>query len=170
MHGLHLLRHAKSVRDPDVDDRTRPLSQRGRDASHRISETLQARIGPLDLVLCSNTVRTRETAKLVLAGFKPRPKILYEDALYLAGVKTLLRRLQQLDEADGSVLVIGHNPGLRKLALALAAPDSPGYGMLAPSKFPTGARASFVIDSVWAVINRSHHRLVDYVTPKSATR
>jgi phosphohistidine phosphatase len=167
-HRLHLLRHAKSLRDEDMDDHARPLNPRGRKASNRIGKTLQARIGRLDLVLCSTALRTRETAELVLAGFKPRPMILYEDALYLATAKALLRRLQQLDEAQGSVMLIGHNPGLHKLALELSKPDAPSYGALSSSKFPTGAWASFAIDAKWSALDRSRQRLVDYVTPKSA--
>src|SRR3954466_7415418 len=92
MHRLHLLRHAKSSRDEGADDKERPLSRRGRDDSRRIGETLPAGIGEVDLVVCSSALRTRETAELVLAGFKPPPRTLYEDALYLAGAKALLRR------------------------------------------------------------------------------
>src|SRR5205085_9498041 len=93
MHRLHLLRHAKSSRDEGIDDNERPLSRRGRDAARRIGETLPAGIGKVDLVLCSSALRTRETAELALAGFKPPPRILYEDALYLASATALLRRL-----------------------------------------------------------------------------
>jgi phosphohistidine phosphatase len=168
MHRLHLLRHAKSSRDEGIDDKERPLSRRGRDDSRRIGETLPAGIGKVDLVLCSSALRTRETAELVLAGFKPRPHILFEDAIYLAGAKALLRRLGQLGESEGSVLVIGHNPGLHELAILLAAPASPEHAALAGGKFPTGARASFAIEGSWAAIDRSRHKLTDYVTPKSA--
>jgi phosphohistidine phosphatase len=167
MHRLHLLRHAKSNRDNGVEDKERPLAKRGREASRRIGETLQAGIGPIDLVLCSSSLRTRETAELMLARFKPKPKILFEDALYLAGPKAVLRRLERLDESVGSVLVIGHNPGLHELAIGLAAPDSPALAALAGGKFPTGARASFTIEGGWASIDKSRHRLTDYVTPKS---
>src|SRR3954447_15866852 len=169
MHRLHLLRHAKSVRDETSDDRERPLNRRGRDVSRRIGESLQLKIGKVDLVLCSSARRTRETAELILAGLKPLPRILYEDELYLANAKTLLRRLQGLDEAEGSVLAIGHNPGMYKLALALAAKNSPGRAALASGKFPTGARASLAIDSSWASLGRQRYQLVDYVTPKSAS-
>jgi len=168
MHRLHLLRHAKSSRGEGIDDKERPLSRRGRDDARRIGESLLAGTGAIDLVLCSSALRTRQTAELVLAGVKPPPRILYEDALYLAGPKALLRRLAQLAESEGSVLAIGHNPGLHEMAIALAAPDSPRHAALASGKFPTGARASFAIDGRWAAIDRSRHQLIDYVTPKSA--
>jgi len=167
MHRLHLLRHAKSGWDEAIEDHERPLSRRGREAARRLAESLPSALGALDLVLCSPALRTRETAELVLAGFAAPPRILYEDALYLAGQAALMRRLRQLDESAGAVMVIGHNPGLHELALALAAEDSPRYRALAAGKFPTTARASFAIERPWANLNRSRHPLTDYVTAKS---
>jgi phosphohistidine phosphatase len=118
-------------------------------------------------VLCSTALRTRETASLVLAGFAVAPQIAFEDGLYLAALPELVRRLRRLDEDTGAVLLIGHNPGLHKLALALAASDSPGYPALAAGKFPTAARASLIIETDWAGLDRARHPLRDYVIPKS---
>ncbi len=167
MHRLHLLRHAKSTYPDGIDDADRPLSRRGREAARRVGKSLPSALGGVDLVLCSTAARTRETAALVLAGIAPPPRILYDEALYLAGAGTLLRRLRQLDESAGSVMVIGHNPGLHELALILAAADSPRYRALAAGKFPTTARASFAIAQPWASLGRSPHQLTDYVTAKS---
>jgi phosphohistidine phosphatase len=167
MHRLHLLRHAKSSWDEAVEDRERELSRRGREAARRLAEGLPAALGAIDLVLCSSALRARETAELVLVGFAARPRILVEDGLYLAAGAALLGRLCRLAEADGAVLVIGHNPGIHELAIALAAPDSPRYRTLASGKFPTLARASFAVAPPWSALDRSRHPLVDYVTAKS---
>jgi phosphohistidine phosphatase len=167
MHLLHLLRHAKSDRNEVLEDHERPLSRRGREAARRVGESLPSALGALDLVLCSTSLRTRETARLVLARFAKAPTIGFEDALYLAGRTALMRRLSALDENTGSVMVIGHNPGLHELALALAAPDSQRYPALASGKFPTTVRVSFTIKGAWATIARSRHQLTDYVTAKS---
>ena len=167
MHLLHLLRHAKSGRDEGVEDRDRTLSKRGREAARAIGKRLPRAIGAIDLVLCSSSARTRETADLVLAAFDARPRVLFEDGLYLVGEAALLRRLRRLDEASGSVLVIGHNPGLHRLAVALAAPKSPQFAALAEGKFPTTARASLRIDTDWAGLERGQNYLTAYVTPKS---
>ena len=167
MHQLHLLRHAKSSWDDDAEDSQRPLNKRGREAACLIGETLPKAIGTLDLVLCSSAVRARETALLTLSEFKPAPRVLYEDALYLAGETALMQRLRQLDEGCDAVMVIGHNPGLHELAVALAAPGSPGAQPLAAGKFPTGVRVSFAIATTWGAIDSSRHRLVDYITVKS---
>jgi len=167
MHQLHLLRHAKSDRDAGVEDHERPLNRRGREAARRVGESLPAALVPLDLVLCSTALRTRETAELALAGFAPPPRILFEDAIYLAGRTALIRRLRQLNESARAVLVIGHNPGLADLALALADPDSPRHKALASGKFPTAVRVSFAIETPWTDLGRAPHALTDYVTAKS---
>jgi len=167
MHHLHLLRHAKSDQDAGVEDHERPLSRSGRETARRVGEGLPAALGTLDLVLCSTALRTRQTAALALSGFAVPPPILYEDALYLAGSAALLRRLRRLAEDAGTVLLIGHNPGLRELAITLASPDSPRHRALASGKFPTSARASLAIQSPWATLDRTRHKLVAYVTPKS---
>jgi phosphohistidine phosphatase len=167
MHRLHLLRHAKASSEEGLEDRERRLTRRGREAARRVGASLPAALGAIDLVLCSSARRTRETAELALADFIAQPRIAFEDELYLAGPGALLRRLRRLDEAENTVLVIGHNPGLHELAIMLAAPDSPRFRSLVEGKFPTIARASFAIDTPWTALDRSRHRLVDYVTVKS---
>ena len=167
MHLLHLLRHAKSGRDEGVEDRERTLSKRGRDVARAIGKLLPETIGAVDLVLCSSSVRTRETAALVLAAYPTAPRTLFEDGLYLVGEAALLRRLRRIDESCGSVLLIGHNPAMQQLAVALAEPRSPNFAALAESKFPTTARVSLRIDTSWAALDRGRNALVSYVTPKS---
>jgi phosphohistidine phosphatase len=167
MHLLHLLRHAKSSWKGDVEDRERPLNRRGREAARLVGQHLPATAGTFDLVLCSSAVRTRETLELVLAGFTPRPHCVIEDTLYLADRDELIERLQRLAESDVNVLVIGHNPGLHELAVALAEPDSPHARALTSGKFPTAAHVSLCVATRWASLEGSRHRLVDYVTAAS---
>jgi phosphohistidine phosphatase len=166
MHRLHLLRHAKASRDAGAEDRERKLNKRGREAARRLGEPLAKSLGTLDLVLCSPARRTRETAELALCGFAAPPELLYDDALYLADPAALIGRLRRVGEATGSVLLVGHNPGLHQLALLLADPASPRYKALAAGKFPSLARASFAIEGSWALIDRTRHALTDYATPK----
>ncbi|HEY3910343.1 MAG TPA: histidine phosphatase family protein [Stellaceae bacterium] len=164
MHMLHLLRHAKSSWKDGVEDHQRPLNRRGREAAQRLGRHLPTIAGGIDLVLCSSAARTRETLELALAGFAIRPRCLIEGGLYLADCDKLLDRLKQLEESTGNVLLIGHNPGLHELALALAEPDTPAARTLASAKFPTAARASLCILTRWLALTGSRHPLADYVT------
>jgi len=164
---LHLLRHAKAVRDDDFDDRERPLSRRGRETARLMARHLPQALGAIDVVLCSAALRTRQTMELALAGYAPAPRTLIEEALYLASDATLLRRLRRLAQGDDKVLVIGHNPGLHELALRLAQSDAPHYATLAAGKFPTLALVTFRIDGGWAGLGDNRHPILGYATPKS---
>jgi phosphohistidine phosphatase len=167
MNMLHLLRHAKSSAKDDVEDHQRPLSRRGRKTARRVGRNLSAKLGAIDLVLCSSARRTRETLDLVLDELSPRPLTLIEDALYLASREKLAARLGRLDARDANVLLIGHNPGLHELAVALADENSSAFRALASGKFPTAAYVSFRVPADWSVLGSSRHELIGYVTPES---
>lgn len=167
MNTLHLLRHAKSSAKEEAEDHGRPLSRRGRETARRIGRQLPAALGALDLVLCSSARRTRETLELVLAEFAPRPRCSIEDELYLASPERLTERLRRLEPRDTRVLLIGHNPGLRELAIALANTASPDFRALASGKFPTAAYASFHLPEDWSALGRARLELIAYRTPDS---
>ncbi len=165
MRTLHLLRHAKSSwRDETLDDHDRPLSKRGRRAARALAgHVARLRLQP-DLVLCSSALRARQTLDLLAAALKP-PKVLVERELYDAGSRRLLHYLRELPESALCVLLVGHNPALHELALALA--DTPSIRQL-PSrdeKFPTGALASFRLSGSWGMLVPHGATLLAYVTP-----
>ena len=170
MNMLWLLRHAKSSAKEGIEDHQRPVSGRGRDTARRVGKHLSATTGAFDLVLCSSARRTCETLDIVLTEFSQRPRCMIEDGLYLAGPERLVARLRRLEARDTNVLVIGHNPGLHQLALALADKNSPYFDELASGKFPTAACASFDVPANWSDLGHSRHRLIGYVTPKSLSR
>jgi phosphohistidine phosphatase len=167
MKMLHLLRHAKSSTKEGDDDYDRPLSGRGRKAARRVGKALSAKLGAIDLVLCSSARRTRETLSLVLDAFSPAPRTSIEDGLYLASREKLMARLGRVDARDANVLLIGHNPGLHELAVALADEHSPAFRALASGKFPTAACVSFRVPADWSVLGSSRYELISYVTPES---
>ena len=166
MRILHLLRHAKSSAKEDVEDHDRPLSRRGRETARQLGNAPPAIFNGIDLILCSSAARTRETLDLVVAGLSPQPRSEIEDELYLASHEKLMRRLTRLDDRDVNVMVIGHNPGLHELAVALAETDSPRSRALS-SKFPAGACASFRVLHGWGGLGASRHELIGYFTPAS---
>jgi phosphohistidine phosphatase len=163
---LHLIRHAKSSAK-EGDDHERTLSRRGRDSARLLGKYLPTLVGPIDFVLCSSALRTRETLDLVLAELSPKPRCAIADELYLASCEKLMHRLRRLDERDAHVVVIGHNPGLFDLAMALAQESSPNFRALASSKFPTSTCASFRVETDWSALGNARHEMTGYVTPDS---
>jgi phosphohistidine phosphatase len=167
MHMLHLLRHAKSSWKEEVEDHERRLNRRGREAARRVGQALPTAVGALDLILCSSARRTRETLELIVAEFTVRPRSVLEDELYEASKDQLMERLRRLAEEIGNVLLIGHNPGLHELAIAIADTNTAGFRALSSGKFPTAARASFRVPEPWSGFGHSRCELVDYVTAGS---
>ncbi len=168
MRRLYLLRHAKSSwDDPALDDYDRPLNGRGRAAARLMAAHLRAaRLRP-DLVLCSGARRTRQTLDSLEAVLDGVPAVI-EPELYEADRTGLLARLRRLDDRFASVLVIGHNPGLERLAEALAGGQGDGQALARlAAKFPTGALA--VLDGEidrWAELDHGTCRLAAFVRPK----
>jgi phosphohistidine phosphatase len=167
---LSLLRHAKSAwGDIGAEDVDRGLAERGIEAAPRMGRAMRKLGLKPDLILCSAAIRTRATLTLVLPELRLEdPEIRYEDALYLASPVTLHDTLKSLPDRAGHVLVIGHNPGLHALALALAGSGDKGALADLSAKFPTAALAvlTFETDS-WRKIRTGQGRLRHFVTPRS---
>lgn len=158
---LHLLRHAKSSwKEDGLTDHERPLAPRGRRAGKKLEKYLRREEIRPALVICSSSQRTRETLALIRPSLG-EAVIEIEDGLYAAGAEVLLARVCELPESVGSVLLIGHNPGLQDLALTLC----PGSGRLA-EKFPTGALAGFALSTPWSRLGEEEAELIAFVVPR----
>jgi phosphohistidine phosphatase len=162
---LYLLRHGKSSwEDPNLADHDRPLASRGRRASRVIADHLgRQRVSPT-LVLCSASVRTRETLEQVGAVLGDAIEVRIEEGLYTASASDLLDRLKEVDARVGSVMLIGHEPATRALALMLA-----GSGVdleRLREKFPTAALASLAFRGSWGELTPGAAELVAFVRPR----
>lgn len=163
MRTLYLLRHAKSSwANPALADRERPLAPRGlRDAKRIAKHVGRLGITP-ELVLCSSSVRTQETLDLLRPTFAGAA-VQVEEQLYGASSETLLERIRSVPDEVGSVLLIGHNPGLQDLALVLASRGAELKRL--DAKFPTAALATLALGH-WSILSPGGAELVAYVVPK----
>jgi phosphohistidine phosphatase len=164
---LWLLRHAKSSwDDPDLPDPDRPLAPRGRRAAELLAAHLAASDVRPAVVLCSSSLRTRETLAAILPALGDALEIRMERKLYGAGAAQLLDRLQRLPNRVSSAMLIAHNPGIQDLALALAA-GGPALARLR-EKFPTGALAAVELGvERWRDIDHETATATTLVTPRS---
>ena len=165
MKRLFLLRHAKSSwEDPGLADHDRPLAPRGRRATKLIAEHLRQESVAPPVVLCSSARRARETLERIAPGLGEEVVVQIERELYAASEQRLLERLRALEDGVESVLLIGHNPGLERLALSLA---GGGEGLAAVRrKYPTGALATLEFAGRWRELGAGSAELTDFVTPK----
>ena len=164
MKRLLLLRHAKSSwDDPSLADRDRPLAPRGHQAAERMAGYLRSSGPAVDLVLSSPALRTTETLEHVRGAFGDAEMVV-EDGLYGATDVELLDRLHRLSEDVDGVVLIGHNPGIQDLAIALAGRGDDLERMR--RKFPTGALAILEFAGAWSGLVPGGARLASFVTPK----
>jgi phosphohistidine phosphatase len=118
------------------------------------------------VVLCSSSLRTRETLAAILPALGDTLEIRIERALYGAGAVQLLDRLRQVSNRASSAMLIAHNPGLQDLALALAAGGRALAGVR--EKFPTGALATLELDvERWRDLDHGMGTAAALVTPRS---
>jgi len=164
MKHLLLLRHAKSSWDDrGLADHERPLAPRGHRAAERMAEHLRSSAPHPDLVLCSSALRTRETLERMSAAFGDA-EVVVDDELYAAGDDALLERLRRVADRFETVAMIGHNPGIHDLAVALAGSGDERDRMGA--KFPTGALAVLEFDGPWRDLAPGDARLAAFAAPK----
>lgn len=169
---LLVLRHAKSSWSNDsLDDHERPLSPRGRRDAPAMGAWLAEHAPRPDLVLCSDAVRAAQTWSLVAGALaRPTPEATYTNTLYLAGPGRLLDIMSSVGTEVGTLLLVGHNPGLHQLTVGLA-DDRGEADALARlrAKLPTGALVHLAWDSAdggWASAEAAPWRLVDFQRPK----
>lgn len=172
MRTLLLLRHAKSSwDDPTLDDFDRPLAPRGIDAAPRVADYLQAKGLRPDLVLCSPALRARQTWSLVARTLGGAIEVKQLQGLYLGPPSRMLEALRRAPDTALRVMMVGHNPGMEHLAVALAGPRSKLKALARlRNKFPTAALAEieFEADS-WSEVDRAGGRLRRFVRPKDLT-
>jgi phosphohistidine phosphatase len=141
MDRLILLRHGKADADAaSGQDFDRALTERGRRDTLLVSKAMAGAGLYPDLVLVSPAARTLQTWEAAATVFSHAP-VKVVPALYEIGPAEILDLAQAEGAAAGTLMIIGHNPGLGALSAHLArncraAPDVMArIGM----SFPTGA-------------------------------
>ncbi|MEU3693225.1 SixA phosphatase family protein [Streptomyces narbonensis] len=163
---LVVLRHAKSAWPEGVPDRDRPLGPRGlRDAP--AAGRFLAETGELpDLVLCSPARRARRTWDLAAAELESPPPVRHDPRLYGADADDLLDVLHGVPDETGTLLLVGHNPGLEDLVLLLAG-DGVGDALdRVRTKFPTSATAVLTWHGGWPDLRAGGALLTELVVPR----
>ncbi|MEG3628021.1 SixA phosphatase family protein [Streptomyces poriticola] len=168
---LVVLRHAKSARPAGVADHDRPLAGRGRRDAPAAGRALAEADRLPDLALCSTATRARATWELASAEWGTPPPVRLEPRLYAADVPELLAVVREVPDEVGTLLVVGHNPGLEDLVLELAADGLDDTLDRVRVKFPTSAIA--VLDwhgPAWHTLAPGAALLTSVTVPRGGIR
>jgi phosphohistidine phosphatase len=137
------VRHAKAVPDPPAGgaDHDRALAPSGRRDAEALGRRLAGdRFGfaPGDLpavALCSTARRTAQTAEAALAGVGTELDL--RRSLYQATPDEVLDEVRTVDDEATAVMVVGHNPTVHRLAIAMIADDDEASRRALRDRFPT---------------------------------
>jgi phosphohistidine phosphatase len=176
MRRLMLLRHAKTESDaPSGRDQDRRLDARGQRDSADIGRFIAETPPFPELVLVSPAVRTRQTWELAWNAMKdrvPPPHVESVPQLYGAEIAQLLHSIRIAAAADPQrLMLVGHNPGMHELALALTDGGQQAARDELARNLPTAGLVVFDFDTDdWGDIAFGRGRLVLFVTPKTLKR
>ena len=142
---LFLLRHAKAGwAQPGMRDFDRPLDPSGISDASAMGLAMQAGGYVPDLTLCSGAVRARQTLEGI-AAHADTGRTLFMDSLYSQDAAGYLTIIQESGSA-GSLLVIGHNPMLEDLTMAISADGDEHARVTLNTGFPTSGLAAIRFD------------------------
>ena len=119
-----------------------------------------------DLVLCSPARRAVQTWEGVAPGVPPDTVVEIDEAIYHADADELLARLREVPSGIGSVLLVGHNPGLQELAIDLVGSGGARLRERLLTKFPTGALATLEVSGSWHDLTWGAASLLAFVVPR----
>ena len=172
MRRLMLLRHAKTENDaPTGRDQDRRLDNRGRQDAAEIGGWIGRNPPFPELVLVSHAIRAHQTWEIAweaMKGLAPEPQVELTPELYGADPAELLEVIRDASDPDPQrLMLVGHNPGIHELALALAGSGDPAGRNALAGNLPTSGLAvfDFAIDD-WSEVAFRRGRLVLFVSPK----
>ncbi len=166
MTSLFLLRHAKAAPAlPAMGDFDRPLDAAGTSDARRIGAAMAARGMMPDAILCSASLRTRQTLEVIepLLSATVNERV-FSRALYSADANGYLDEIKALTAR--ALLVIGHNPSTEELGSLLVSRQVRQSAELMLQGFPTGALAHFEFDGVLAHLKPHCCALAAFLRPK----
>ena len=168
MKKLVLLRHAKATpAETAPDDFERPLNTKGLTAAAAVADYFSATKLQPDLVLCSAALRTRATLAALLPALTHDHRVSIENRLYMASAQRLLDRVRHIEDDVSCALIVGHNPGLERLARMLAGSGSAELIAALRQKFPTAALAILEFETArWRAVDKDRGRLAQFLCPR----
>jgi phosphohistidine phosphatase len=110
MKRLYLIRHAKSSWKHQVPDEFRPLKKRGVTDAKLISEHTKSLFEKPDIVLCSSSKRTTQTANVFLNKWLiDNSLIQFKENLYDFSGANLIKTIRECDDTINNLMIFAHN-------------------------------------------------------------
>ena len=161
---LFLMRHASTEAAGHTEDFKRELTPEGKEEAEAAAAFLERY--QIDKILVSYVRRTMQTSDIILEKMEVAEFEMVTE-LYGDNEEAAMNLILSQEIRNKHILIIGHNPTIYRLALALSNPNSKKHEELAESSMPP-ARI-IVIDfegaSSWEQLKKTKGEIVEVFTP-----
>lgn len=158
---LYLLRHAQTLdRREEEKDKDRMLTPIGFQNSNRMGMNLKSKEVQPDIIICSEAVRTQQTAESIAEHVSYDSNKIHVNAeVYDASIRTLLNVVNNFKDEWKTVILIGHNPAISYMSEYIT--DKPVGNMSTCGL----VSIEFELDS-WAEVSEGNGSLKFYEYPE----
>ncbi len=161
---LLLIRHGQAVAQGRGGDLERALTGEGRADAVRLGRFLADEGLRPDRALVSPAARTRQTFEALEKGGGRAIPATYDQDLYSGTSTQLLAALAAAADGSGTMLLVGHNPGVAELALTLAGSGDPREIEAMRARFPPCSLALLALEG-WTNARAGCGTLERFVMP-----
>ena len=160
------MRHAKSDWTPGYEhDFERTLNKRGRRSIKQMARWMRNRQLMPEVIVSSDAERARQTT-LRLCQFAEYPTnvIDWKRSIYEASLETLLNVVAETNESTGTLLLIGHNPGIEYLVRYLA--DDSLLEWEEANLIPTATLTHLILSGGWGALENASAKVSRIARPR----
>lgn len=148
---LVLVRHAKAEQVPGKADHDRSLTPRGRADAEAAGQWLHGQGVVPELVVCSTSIRTRETWSAMAHGGCHTGYVEYRRSVYQEGAEGVLDTIREDAGEVGTLVVLGHAPTVPELVSLLSDGEGSADAHRALAEgYPTCGVSVLRFDGEWA--------------------
>lgn len=166
MSRLLLLRHAKAAwAKPGMKDFDRPLDLEGKASLDRLTRAMKAVELYPDLVVLSGSCRTRETAFGIVERLEIKVETVVDDTIYSGGAADYMQAIRKYGDVP-TLMLVGHNPSIEDLALALCGEGNKDGLLKLRAGFPTAALANITFPVSLGELERGTGCLESFMLPQ----
>ena len=117
MKTLILVRHGKSSWEYTVDDKDRPLKQRGVNDGHLVAKTFKKKEISIDAIFSSPANRALHTSMIFTRNLNfPFAKFKVTNELYDFSGERIKKFVRNLDDTLNTIMIFGHNEAFTNVA------------------------------------------------------
>ena len=148
MKYLYIIRHAKAERHIDgQEDHDRALVDIGKKRALILSKWLKNISPKIEKIYCSSSKRTIQTTELIKQELSHNIHVEEKSELYGASLDELINFLLFIsDDSLNSIGIVGHEPGLKQLALYLTGAYGKGLENVLNNQFSTSSSIVLILN------------------------